>query len=577
MSYQVLARRWRPQTFEQMVGQEHVLRALVNALGSNRLHHAYLLTGTRGVGKTTLARLIAKCLNCEQGVSATPCGVCSACREIADGRFVDLLEVDAASRTKVEDTRELLENVLYAPARGRYKVYLIDEVHMLSGHSFNALLKTLEEPPPHVKFLLATTDPQKLPATVLSRCLQLHLRNLSPEQITDHLERILAAEGLEGERAGLWQIAIAAQGSMRDALSLTDQAIAHGGGKVAAATVSEMLGYVEREQLRVLLDALLAADASRVLGAVESLATQGADCERVLAEVLAELHRIALVQAVPAAIESVHGDREQTQAWASAATQADLQLYYQIGLQCRRDMPYAPDARSGLEMALLRMLAFRPASAPPSAALPTPTAPAREVAGPAKKPDPPETRPPEARRAPDAVSPLPAPQVLEEVSLPETSPELPPEPGPEPVAPAALAALDATNWAALLEILPLAGMARSLAMHALPRETDGTRVVLDLSAGHASLASAAATERLAGALAAHFGEGVDISLRTAEPAGETPAAREARLIEERRVSAVLRIEQDPNVRLLLDTFAGRLLRDSIRPVETPACAAERGN
>jgi DNA polymerase-3 subunit gamma/tau len=456
-------------------------------------------------------------------------------------------------------------------------VYLIDEVHMLSGHSFNALLKTLEEPPPHVKFLLATTDPQKLPATVLSRCLQLHLRNLSPEQITDHLERILAAEGLEGERAGLWQIAIAAQGSMRDALSLTDQAIAHGGGRVAAATVSEMLGYVEREQLRALLDALLAADAPRVLGAVESLATQGADCERVLAEVLAELHRIALVQAVPAAIESVHGDREQTQAWASAASQADLQLYYQIGLQCRRDMPYAPDARSGLEMALLRMLAFRPASAPSSASLPTPAAPAREVAGPAKKPDPPETRLPEARRAPDAVSPLPAPQVLQEVSLPETSPELPPDPGPEAVAPAALAALDATNWAALLEILPLAGMARSLAMHALPRETEGARVVLDLSAGHASLASAAATERLAAALAAHFGEGVDISLRAAEPAGETPAGREARLIEERRVSAVLRIEQDPNVRLLLDTFAGRLLRDSIRPVETSACAAERGN
>jgi DNA polymerase-3 subunit gamma/tau len=252
-------------------------------------------------------------------------------------------------------------------------------------------------------------------------------------------------------------------------------------------------------------------------------------------------------------------------------------LYYQIGLQCRRDMPYAPDARSGLEMALLRMLAFRPASAPSSASLPTPAAPAREVAGPAKKPDPPETRLPEARRAPDAVSPLPAPQVLQEVSLPETSPEPRPDPGPEAVAPAALAALDATNWAALLEILPLAGMARSLAMHALPRETEGARVVLDLSAGHASLASAAATERLAAALAAHFGEGVDISLRTAEPAGETPAGREARLIEERRVSAVLRIEQDPNVRLLLDTFAGRLLRDSIRPVETSACAAERGN
>ncbi|MFM7784128.1 MAG: DNA polymerase III subunit gamma/tau, partial [Gammaproteobacteria bacterium] len=241
MSYQVLARRWRPQAFDQMVGQEHVLQALVNALERNRLHHAYLLTGTRGVGKTTLARLVAKCLNCEQGVSARPCGECSACREIAEGRFVDLLEVDAASRTKVEDTRELLENVQYAPARGRFKVYLIDEVHMLSPHSFNALLKTLEEPPPHVKFLLATTDPQKLPATVLSRCLQLHLRNLAPEQIAAHLSRVLAEEQIESEQAALWEIALAADGSMRDALSLTDQAIAHGGGRVSANTVTEML------------------------------------------------------------------------------------------------------------------------------------------------------------------------------------------------------------------------------------------------------------------------------------------------------------------------------------------------
>ena len=553
MSYQVLARRWRPQSFEQMVGQEHVLRALVNALGTNRLHHAYLLTGTRGVGKTTLARLIAKCLNCEAGVSASPCGVCSACREIADGRFVDLLEVDAASRTKVEDTRELLENVLYAPARGRYKVYLIDEVHMLSGHSFNALLKTLEEPPPHVKFLLATTDPQKLPATVLSRCLQLHLRNLSPEQITAHLERVLAAEGLDGEREGLWQIAIAAQGSMRDALSLTDQAIAHGGGKVAATTVSEMLGYVEREQLRALLDALLAADASGVLAAIDALAAQGTDCERVLAEVLVELHRIALVQAVPAAVDAIHGERARIAAWAAAASQADLQLYYQIGLQCRRDLPYAPDPRSGLEMALLRMLAFRPAAAPPPSAFAEAVpAPAREVAGSSKKPDTPV--------APAAVAVAPF-----DVAVETPSPAVAAAATPE--LPRILADLDASNWGTVIAATSLSGMARSLAMHALPAAFEGQCLVLDLGAGHGSLASPAAVERLASALGSHFGAPVSITVRTADPVGETPAGREARLVEEARAAAVERIEHDANVRLLVDTFAGRLLRDSIRSVD----------
>ena len=551
MSYQVLARRWRPQSFEQMVGQEHVLRALVNALGTNRLHHAYLLTGTRGVGKTTLARLIAKCLNCEAGVSASPCGVCSACREIADGRFVDLLEVDAASRTKVEDTRELLENVLYAPARGRYKVYLIDEVHMLSGHSFNALLKTLEEPPPHVKFLLATTDPQKLPATVLSRCLQLHLRNLSPEQITAHLERVLAAEGLDGEREGLWQIAIAAQGSMRDALSLTDQAIAHGGGKVAATTVSEMLGYVEREQLRALLDALLAADASGVLAAIDALAGQGADCERVLAEVLVELHRIALVQAVPAAVDAIHGERDRIAVWAGAASQADLQLYYQIGLQCRRDLPYAPDARSGLEMALLRMLAFRPAAAPPTSAFAKAApAPAREVAGSPKKPDTPPASATVVVAPPDVAIEAPSLAVAATRELPRM-----------------LADLDASNWGTVIAATSLSGMARSLAMHALPAACEGGCLVLDLGAGHGSLASPAAVERLASALGSHFGIPVSITVRTADPVGETPAGLEARLFEEARAAAIARIERDANVRLLVDTFAGRLLRDSIRSVD----------
>ena len=613
MSYQVLARRWRPQAFDQMVGQEHVLRALVNALGSNRLHHAYLLTGTRGVGKTTLARLIAKCLNCEQGVSATPCGQCSACREIAEGRFLDLLEVDAASRTKVEDTRELLDNVLYAPARGRYKVYLIDEVHMLSGHSFNALLKTLEEPPPHVKFLLATTDPQKLPATVLSRCLQLHLRNLSPEQIAGHLAHVLGQEGLESEAAGLWQIAVAAQGSMRDALSLTDQAIAHGGGKVAAATVSEMLGYVEREQLRTLLDALLAADAARVLQAVEALAGQGADCERVLAELLVDLHRVALVQAVPAALESVHGDREQFARWADAATPVDVQLYYQIGLQCRRDLPYAPDARSGLEMALLRMLAFRPAAAPRpgSGAVVGSSAPAREVAGLAKKSEPTAgVRPDAAIRPTPVPAPAPAPVPTPTPAPLEPSPVAPavgllslepyamqpaqpaqpaaadavamphaPDAGTEPLGdaiPLRLESLHARNWATLLAELPLAGMARSLAMHALPRRVLDGCVEFDLDPRHAALLAPAATERLSAALGAHFDCDIILLLHCVEPGAETPAGRELRLSEERREAAVAHIEADANVKLLLESFAGRLQRESIHAVDAPAPPSPAG-
>ena len=410
MSYQVLARRWRPQTFAQMVGQEHVLRALVNALERNRLHHAYLLTGTRGVGKTTLARLIAKCLNCEQGISASPCGECAACREIAEGRFVDLLEIDAASRTKVEDTRDLLENVQYAPARGRFKVYLIDEVHMLSTHSFNALLKTLEEPPPHVKFLLATTDPQKLPATVLSRCLQLHLKNLSPEQISAHLAHVLREEAIEFEEPALWELAVAAEGSMRDALSLTDQAIAHGGGSVATATVTEMLGYIERELLRALVEALLQASAENVLAVVADMAAHGADFERALSELLAVLHRVALAQTVPATLAAMHAERERFAHWAALAAPADVQLYYQIGLMCRRDLPYAPDARSGLEMALLRMLAFRPAQpgdariaaapAPVRAAPPRSEPAGQGAVAPPKKPEPAASEPAGVRAAP---------------------------------------------------------------------------------------------------------------------------------------------------------------------------------
>ncbi len=360
MSYQVLARKWRPRFFDEMVGQEHVLKALINALNEQRLHHAYLFTGTRGVGKTTIARILAKCLNCEQGISARPCGECSSCREIAEGRFVDLIEVDAASRTKVEDTRELLDNVQYAPTRGRFKVYLIDEVHMLSTHSFNALLKTLEEPPAHVKFLLATTDPQKLPVTVLSRCLQFSLKNMTPESIVGYLETVLQAEDIRYETPALWQLGRAAQGSMRDALSLTDQAIAFGEGTVLETQVTSMLGTMDRGRLFKMAEVMARANAREVLTEVAEMAEHGPDFDEVVQGLLTIWHRAALAQIVPDAIENSQGDRDAVLALAVAMNGEDLQLYYQIALSGRKDLALAPDPRQGFEMLLLRMLAFRP-------------------------------------------------------------------------------------------------------------------------------------------------------------------------------------------------------------------------
>ncbi len=344
-----------------MVGQTHVLKALINALDSQRLHHAYLFTGTRGVGKTTIARIIAKCLNCETGITSSPCGECSVCREIDEGRFVDLIEIDAASRTKVEDTRELLDNVQYAPSRGRFKVYLIDEVHMLSSHSFNALLKTLEEPPPYVKFILATTDPQKLPATILSRCLQFSLKNMTPERVVEHLTHVLGAENVPFEDDALWLLGRAADGSMRDAMSLTDQAIAFGEGKVLAADVRAMLGTLDHGQVYDVLHALIEGDAKALLEAVRHLAEQGPDWNGVLSEILNVLHRVAIAQALPEGVDNGHGDRDRVLALAQALPAEDVQFYYQMGLIGRRDLPLAPDPRGGFEMVLLRMLAFRPA------------------------------------------------------------------------------------------------------------------------------------------------------------------------------------------------------------------------
>lgn len=364
MSYQVLARKWRPRTFREMVGQTHVLRALINALDHQRLHHAYLFTGTRGVGKTTIARIMAKCLNCEQGVSSTPCGQCSVCTEIDEGRFVDLIEVDAASKTRVEDTREMLDNVQYMPTRGRYKVYLIDEVHMLSTSSFNALLKTLEEPPPYVKFLLATTDPQRLPATVLSRCLQFSLKNMPPEPIVGHLQHVLTSEKIPYEDDALWLLGRAADGSMRDAMSLTDQAVSFGDGSVMADDVRAMLGTLDQGQIYGVLKALIAGDARAALSATAHLADHGPDWAGVLAEILNALHRIAIAQLMPDAIDNSQGDREQVLELAGITPPEDVQFYYQLGLTGRRDLPLAPDPRDGFEMVLLRMLAFRPANLP---------------------------------------------------------------------------------------------------------------------------------------------------------------------------------------------------------------------
>jgi len=551
VSYQVLARKWRPRSFPEMVGQEHVLRALINALDNDRLHHAFLFTGTRGVGKTTIARILAKSLNCEQGVSSRPCGVCSACREIDEGRFVDMIEVDAASRTKVEDTREILDNVQYAPSRGRYKVYLIDEVHMLSNHSFNALLKTLEEPPPHVKFLLATTDPQKLPVTILSRCLQFNLKRLPLEQIRDHLTAILASEGISAEAAAVGEISRAADGSMRDALSLLDQAIAHGGGSLAADGVRAMLGTIDRTRVVALLRALAAGDAAALLAEAAALAELSPDYGGVLNELNSALTRIALAQAVPGVLGDEVEERTALAELARTMSPEDVQLCYQIGLAGRRDLPLAPEPRGGFEMILLRMLAFRPAGA---GTQPVSAAAASSGITPAS--------------AASRTAPPPRSQTAAVEAVPASVAEPPPQ---AHVAPAARSAPAATStsidWTTLAAALPLGGLARQLALNCALLRHEGDSVELALDPGQRALHNKKWEEVLAKALSEHLGQPIRLTIQLGAGGGETPMAAQQRRGQERQADAQASIESDATVQSILDRFDGRIEPGSIQPVE----------
>ena len=536
MSYLVLARKWRPRNFEEMVGQEHVLRALVNALDSGRVHHAFLFTGTRGVGKTTIARILAKSLNCEGGVSSKPCGACAACREIDEGRFVDLIEVDAASRTKVDDTRELLENVQYAPTRGRYKVYLIDEVHMLSTHSFNALLKTLEEPPPHVKFLLATTDPQKVPVTVLSRCLQFNLKRLLPDQILGQLGRILEQEGISFESAAIAHLAHAAEGSMRDGLSLLDQAIAYGGGRVIEGDVRAMLGLVSREIAVRLLSALASGDGAGLLDHVADLADLTPDFGHVLRELLRLLHRTALYLEVPSTLAEDAPDAAQIRAAVGRMSPEDVQLYYQIGLLGQQDLELAPDPRGGLEMVLLRMLAFRPETVAGGSTDRPGSAPERRDSPPAGRAEAPggdRGATPDARAEAGARMPLSTPE----------------------------------HWHELVACLKIGGIASQLAHNCELVSWDGRNLHLKLDPSCNQLRVTSSEERFKRAIEEILGVPVRLQIEVDRPERETPAQRRVREAAERQRAAEEVLMGDPLVQAVREQFSAEWVPGSIKPSE----------
>ena len=535
MSYLALARKWRPRSFAELAGQEHVMRALVNALQTGRVHHAFLFTGTRGVGKTTIARILAKSLNCETGMTPTPCGVCSACREIDEGRFVDLIEVDAASRTKVDDTRELLDNVQYAPARGRYKVYLIDEVHMLSTHSFNALLKTLEEPPPHVKFLLATTDPQKLPVTVLSRCLQFNLKRFPPGMIFKRLTEIAEAEKIAFEPDALRLVARAAEGSMRDALSLLDQVIAFGGGKLTAEDTRTMLGTLDRAQVFGLVEALIARDARKVLDQVNELDEHAPDYREVLAELAALLQKLALLQAVPDMQIDAAEDVETYKRLAAAITPEDTQLFYQIAIVGRRDLELAPDARGGFEMVLLRMLAFgmsEASQAPSAAPVPIRTSGAGASG-----------------------------RVGAHASAAASSPGA-------PVSTAKDTPAVASEWSTMVAQMNLQGIVRQLAAHCMFISRQGNTVKLSIDADGEHFRTTMIEDRLTQALTAYYGEPVRLEFTVGHGAAlNTPARQMKAAAEDRMQTARASIESDPNVRAMREIFGATVTPESIRPTD----------
>ena len=559
MSYMVLARRWRPRLFSELVGQEHVQRALINALDENRLHHAFLFTGTRGVGKTTIARILAKCLNCEKGVSSVPCGECAACTEIDEGRFVDLIEVDAASRTKVDDTRELLENVQYSPTRGRFKVYLIDEVHMLSTHSFNALLKTLEEPPPHVKFLLATTDPQKLPVTVLSRCLQFNLKRLPITLIQGQLEKILQKDKVAFEQNALELLARSADGSMRDALSLLDQAIAFGGGKVEEAEVRTMLGTIDKSHIYVLLDCLAEGDIAGALQEVRKLDEMAPDYEAALAALAETLHKLALQQVVPAATEEESVEREALERLSKSLDRETVQLFYQIALMGRRDLHLAPDPRSGFEMLLLRMHAFEPIVVADGSVEPGQS----RGRGEANKP------PARQSRSRARGSEIPASAKKNAGSQGKKSE------APRARAPArqrdvkkdsGTEAWQDPNWKELVGKLPVQGAARQLAANCGFESREGSIISLVLDAGHEHLLTEKLQARLSTAISEHFGESLKLRIGIGKPADETPAQEKVREQDEIQAKAQQSIEKDPNINALVEAFDAEVQLDSIKPV-----------
>ena len=566
MSYQVLARKWRPKSFATLVGQEHVVRALRHALEQNRLHHAYLFTGTRGVGKTTLARIMAKALNCETGVTPTPCGVCSACVAIDGGRFVDYIELDAASNRGVDDMTQLLERATYAPTAGRYKVYVIDEVHQLSGHAFNAMLKTLEEPPEHVKFILATTDPQKIPVTVLSRCLQFNLKQMPQAAIVEHLINVLNAETINFEPAALRHLAKGAAGSMRDALSLLDQAIAHGAGTVTEEGVRAMLGTVGDEHLFALLDGLVAGDVHALLAVAREMDARSLSFDAGLQELATLLHRVALAQFAPEALLDAD-ERERLVAYAAALDAEFLQLAYQIAVHGRDELALAPDEYAGFVMTLLRLHAFRPERAAAGAAgvAGTPTG------QPATKPMSHRASPP-----PVAVAPSPAarPPLASTAAVPPVRPEgsilgVPTFSAPD--APSAVATnadtTATTEWSVLLSRLQLSGMARQLAQHCELAEMADTTMRLRLAPVHKHLLGKAQQDKLQAELQAHFGRPLRLDIALTDPAEATPAERQRDAQRERQERAIAAIEQDPFVREVIDLFDASIDESTIKPLK----------